>query len=108
MVTTCPFSKAIPVSVLCLLYTSAFPSGDPFVVYPGDDYQPVASLRFEIMRAVMQDIRALRLLESTIGREQTLSLLEDAGEITFNTYPTSAKWLLDKREQINQLIINAE
>lgn len=86
----------------------AFPSGDPFVVYPGDDYQPVASLRFEIMREVMQDIRALRLLESKIGREQTLSLLEDAGEITFNTYPTSAKWLLDKREQINQLIINAE
>ena len=86
----------------------AFPSGDAFVVYPGEEYQPVESLRFEIMREAMQDIRALRLLESKIGREKTLSLLEDAGEITFYSYPTSAKWLLEKREQINHLIVHTE
>jgi len=84
----------------------AFPSGDPFVVYPGKDGKPIESLRFEVFREALQDLRALELLESLIGRERTLALMEEgAGEpITFDTYPEDAEWLLACRERINEAI----
>ena len=83
----------------------AFPSGDAFVVYPGPD-GPIESIRLEVFYEALQDLRALQLLESFIGRERTLRLLEDGlGEpITFKRYPREAKWLLGLRERINAAI----
>jgi hypothetical protein len=84
----------------------AFPSGDPFVVYPGPDGAPVESLRLEVFHEALQDLRALELLESLIGREKTIALMEEgAGEpITFDVYPKDSTWLLDCRERINEAI----
>lgn len=83
----------------------AFPSGDPFVVYPGED-GPIVSLRLEVFREALQDLRALELLERLIGRERTLSILEEglAEPLTFRRFPVDAAWLLTKREEINQQI----
>ncbi|WP_127588240.1 DUF4091 domain-containing protein [Paenibacillus koleovorans] len=84
----------------------AFPSGDPFVVYPGADGQPVESIRLEVFYEALQDLRALEKLESLIGRERVLALLEEGLErpITFSEYPHDASWLLEKRAQVNALI----
>lgn len=83
----------------------AFPSGDAFLVYPGND-GPISSIRFEVLREAFQDIRALNLLEELIGRDQVLSLLDAAleQEITFDSYPLENNLLLDLREKINRMI----
>ncbi len=84
----------------------AFPSGDAYQVYPGTDGEPWISLRFKVFFDGLQDMRALRLLESLIGREKALALLDDGLEqpLAFDRYPKSEKILLDKREKINDAI----
>ena len=84
---------------------NAFPSGDSFSVYPGTD-GPWESLRLGIFYDALQDIRALKLLESFIGKEKTVALMEKAvGEaITFKDYPHSAEALLNLRETVNAKI----
>ena len=81
----------------------AFPSGDAFLVYPGE-HGPIDSLRFEVFREALQDVRALRLLGDRIGHDAVVALLEDGLEkpLSFSEYPHSAEWLLEKREMINR------
>ena len=83
----------------------AFPSGDAFAVYPAED-GPVDSIRHEVMREAIQDMRALQLLEGIIGREKTLEVIHDGldGKLTMTNYPHSASWLLDLRRKVNKLI----
>src|SRR5690606_38890715 len=45
----------------------AFPSGDAFVVYPGPE-GPLDSIRWEVFREALQDMRALELLEQLAGK----------------------------------------
>lgn len=82
-----------------------FPAGDPFAVYPGKE-GPIISLRLEVFYEALQDLRALKLLESYIGKEEVVSILEEGLEhpITFKEYPCDDQWLLKKREQINENI----
>ena len=49
---------------------------------------------------------ALKLLESKIGKEKALAVLEEGLEspLTFRDYPHSAEWLLKTRERINRAI----
>jgi len=97
----------------------AWPSGDPFVVYPGDSPhdacglrggprygRPLLSLRLKLFHEALQDLRALQLLESKIGYDAALSVLEQglAEPITFSQYPRSAAWLLETRERINNTL----
>lgn len=84
----------------------AFTSGDAYLVYPGEDGHPIESIRMEVFFEALQDLRALRLLESLIGRDRVLSLLEEGLEspITFSEYPRDADWLLQLRERINSEI----
>lgn len=80
----------------------AFPSGDPFMVYPGRFGEPVSSIRHEVFFEGLQDLRALRLLESRIGRDAVLALLNEGLErpLRMDDYPASASWLLGLRERI--------
>ncbi len=83
---------------------NAFPSGDAFVVYPGDDRKPLNSLRHKVFLDAMQDLRALNLLENKKGRKYVLKLIEKGLDVplTFKTYPHEAQWLLDLREAVNK------
>ncbi|MFD2115112.1 DUF4091 domain-containing protein [Paenibacillus yanchengensis] len=87
---------------------SGFPSGDPFVVYPGAD-GPIDSLRWEVFFEGLQDMRALQLLDQLVGKEQVMALIEQQFPegITFNNYPKSIEWLLDTRKRINEAIVAA-
>lgn len=75
-----------------------FPSGDAFVVYPGEKFEVHPSLRLKVFYDAIQDLRSLKLLESKIGKEKVLSVLDN---ITFKEYPHSSQWLLETREKIN-------
>lgn len=83
-----------------------FPSGDSFVVYPGNDERPLISLRLRVFYDALQDMRALQLAESLIGRERTTALLEQGIDkpLTFVDYPRSDEWQLNMRERINDAI----
>ena len=83
---------------------NAFTAGDPFVVYPGENYTPVCALRLKVFRDCLQDMRALLALEALAGKEKAMEILESDGEITFNKYPHSERWLFEKRAAINNLI----
>ncbi|MDR6881077.1 DUF4091 domain-containing protein [Bacillus sp. 3255] len=83
----------------------SFPSGDAFLVYPGED-GPIESIRMVVFYEALQDVRALEKLESLIGRESTVNLIEEGLDqpLTFSEYPHDPQWLIGKREQINQLV----
>lgn len=85
----------------------AFYSGDSFAVYPAKDGTPYNSLRLNVLYDAFQDMLALKLLESKIGKEQTLAVLEKDLEkpITFSEYPHGAKWILETRERVNKKIM---
>lgn len=82
-----------------------FPSGDAFIVYPGAK-EPIESIRMEVFYDALQDMRALQLLESLIGKEAVMEIIEGdlAKTLTFETYPQQAEWLLEKRAEINRQI----
>lgn len=84
----------------------AFPSGDPFLVYPGENGEPVPSIRQMVFNESLQDMRALQLLESLLGRAAAEEWLEReaGGTLTFREYPRSAHWILDTREKLNRKI----
>lgn len=83
-----------------------FPSGDSFVVYPDENGETLASLRLKVFYDGFQDIMALRLLESKIGREKVLEFIDKDlfKPLTFMEYPHETEWLLETREKINQMI----
>ncbi|MDO5418431.1 MAG: DUF4091 domain-containing protein, partial [Lachnospiraceae bacterium] len=82
----------------------AFPSGDPFLVYPGKDGKPEESIRLMVLSHMMQDVRAMEQLAEQKGREFVVSLIEDGLEerITFGRYPKSAEWILKVRNRVNE------
>ncbi len=85
-----------------------FPSGDSYVVYPDKDGQPLLSLRLKVFYDALQDLRALKLAESLVGREKTMEVLEKGIEkIRFDKYPHSDEWQLECRERINSLCMSA-
>ena len=85
----------------------SFPSGDAFLVYPGGN-GPVNSIRMEVLREAFQDYSALCLLESLVGREEAMKLLEEGiPPLTFQQYPQEKEWLLGMRGRINEKIKDA-
>lgn len=83
-----------------------FQAGDSFVVYPGENGMPLDSLRLHVFYDGIQDMLALKLLESKIGYDKTLAIVENGLEkpLTFTEYPHSARWLEHIREEVNTAI----
>ena len=81
----------------------AFPSGDPFIVYPLDRRgEVVCSLRLYVFNEGMQDMRALRLLETLTNRQTVVDMLNDIEG--FRKYPKNSQYILQLREKINSKI----
>lgn len=68
----------------------SFPSGDPFLVYPGPSFSPLSSLRNEVQMDGLCDYRLLVSYEERHGRQAAVDLLDRlAGyRMTFEHYPT--------------------
>lgn len=78
------------------------PSGDTCSVYPGREETPLPSLREVVFFDALQDMRALYLLESFIGKDAALAIVENGIEpVLFNRFPYSRDFVLGLRERIN-------
>ncbi len=83
----------------------AFPGGDPFSVYPGEDGKPLPSIRLKVFHHGLQDLRALELLESlAAGREAVEAAVPGFKRITFADYSRDPPYLLQMRESVNRRI----
>ena len=82
------------------------PSGDCFQVYPGPDGAPEESIRMMVTFHAMQDLRAMRWLESLVGREAVLGLIDEglSEGVTFTRYPKDPMYLLSLRHRIDRAI----
>ena len=80
----------------------AFPSGDPFLVYPAPDGTAWDSIRGMVIRQSLNDLRALKLLEGKIGRPAVRAMLEElaGGELTFTRYPLDSAFFETVRSRI--------
>lgn len=86
----------------CTDADGAFPAGDPFLVYPGEHGEVLDSIRHEVFADGLQDLRALELLESAIGREAVLEFLKAGRQETFSMtdYPRDPEFLNSLRPRI--------
>ena len=86
----------------------AFPSGDAFVVYPGKDGKPLASLRLMVIREAFNDYRALKLLETSGGRDTVLSMIEYglSEPLTFSCFPQNEEYILELRKRVNMALLH--
>lgn len=80
-----------------------FPAGDSFNVYPGVN-GALPSLRTKVFHEALQDLMAAKLLESYVGKDEVMSLIEAEEPITFTSYPESAFYQINLREKINKKI----
>ena len=74
------------------------------VVYPGENGQPLNSLRLKVFYDGLQDFAAMRLLESLVGREKALEIIVRDDEFSFLKYPHGSSYLIALRERVNQAI----
>ena len=80
--------------------------GVTYLAYPTADRDVMPSLREKYMKEAINDYRALRLLETFIGREATLALASDffGGTVDYLTVPASVEEMLAFRARINEEI----
>ena len=84
---------------------NAFPSGDAFSVYPGEN-EVIESLRLKVFKDALQDMRALRLLEKYMTHDEIVAMIEEYTncDLQFYNYPKGEAVMLGLREKINSLI----
>lgn len=86
---------------------NTYPSGDPFIVYPGkNDAYP--SIRGEVTFEGIQDMNICFALEKLIGRENVVKMIDEAAgrDLRFDDYPRNKEFLDNIRakmvKEINQ------
>lgn len=86
----------------------ALPSGDCFLVYPGDE-GPVGSIRAEVFYEGLQDMRLLQLVESLTSREEVMDLIDSThnAPITFKQYPRRDEWVFELRKRCQGKIVKS-
>jgi hypothetical protein len=84
----------------------AFPAGDPFIVYPGENGEPLESIRYMALRQAFHDLRALQLLERLAGREAVEAIIAEGldEELTLTKYPRNNAYLHVLRQRVNEEI----
>ena len=83
----------------------AFPSGDPFSVYPHKD-GPRKSVRAEVFFEALQDMQVCRALEAVIGRPAVVEMIDrEAGmALTFVDYPRNSGFIPTLMEKMKQML----
>ncbi len=84
-----------------------FPSGDSFMVYPAPNFAFYSSIRLEVFRQGIDDMRALWLCEKLCGREATEKVLSDLNggqPLNINDTPADKEFTLKMRKIINLMI----
>lgn len=78
-----------------------YPSGDPFIVYPGEDCV-YPSIRGEVTYEAIQDMDICFALEEKIGRDAVVQMIDEAagGELRFDQYPRNKEFIENLRERM--------
>lgn len=80
------------INPFCITDSGArFPSGDPFLVYPGEDLSPLGSLRCEYVFQSFRDIQILDTAEKKLGREAIERII--GPKPTFENYPQETHYI---------------
>lgn len=81
----------------------AFPSGDPFIVYPSAD-GVYNSIRGEMTYDAIQDMNICFVLEKQLGREGVIEMIDRAAgrDLRFDDYPKGNAFLENLREEMLQ------
>ena len=83
----------------------AFPSGDAYVVYPGENGTPLSSLRQKVFYDGFQDISVLNALQKKHSREFVLDYIkEKLGDINFRNYPMDNETFIAFKEGLYELL----
>lgn len=84
----------------------AFPSGDGFIVYPGEDKDVYPSIRGEVTYQAIEDMNICLALEKLIGREKVIEMIDEAAgrDLRFDDYPHSNEFLEELHEKMAKLI----
>ncbi len=79
----------------------AYPSGDPFIVYPGKKCV-YPSIRGEVTFEAIQDIDICFTLEKYIGRNSVMKMIDDAagGKLRFDSYPRNNEFIENLRQKM--------
>jgi hypothetical protein len=89
----------------------AFPAGDPFIVYPGEDGHPLLSIRFKVLAAAIADYRAMQALREVAGRDAVLQLIDTdggGGRLAFDRFSYEPVHYRRARAEINRRIMNGD
>lgn len=82
----------------------AFPSGDSYIVYPGENGEPLPSLRQMVFYDGIEDISVLKNLEKKYSREKVLEIInEELGDIDFSHYPMDNETFLKFAQRIRTM-----
>ena len=83
----------------------AFPSGDPFSVYPVNN-GVVPSLRAIVFKEALDDVEICKTLEKYIGREKVIEMIDKAAgmNVTFAEYPRNNDYIPTLMEEMKKLI----
>jgi len=83
----------------------AWPSGDPFSVYPYNN-GAIESLRAVVFYEGLQDRLLLLELEKKIGKEKVKQLVLDlaGGELTFDSYPRNAEFYVKLHDTVLDML----
>jgi hypothetical protein len=78
----------------------SFPAGDAFLVYPGADGKPLSSIRGEVLRQGIDDMRVLALVEERCGRAaaEKIARQDFPGDLNFEQYPGDPEHFFRLRE----------
>ena len=81
------------------------PSGDTFSVYPSHDGKALETIRICNFREALEDVRAMKLLESFTDKETVLGIIESVlGEVSFNVSNYPPEKILEMRAAIDNKI----
>jgi len=87
-----------------------FPAGDPFIVYPGPNGQPLDSIRFKVFAAAMHDHRAMQALRDVAGKDAVMRVIDTdgaGGSLAFDAFSYDPNHYRRTREEINRLVVAA-
>ena len=81
--------------------------GDAFMVYPGEDGQPLESIRSKVFAQAMFDVRAFHQLSELAGRAAVMKLIDTdghGGRLRFDAYSADPIHYLRVRQAVNRQI----
>ncbi len=91
----------------CTTAYHAFPAGDAYLVYPGENGIPLDSIRHEVFREALQDMRLLQLLEKYYSRDKLLRELNRFAvgtELDLLDYPKTEIAVLKLRKKLESML----